>query len=243
MKDCEVKIFEDAEKLNTAAADFFVESAKKILSKQKNFSVALSGGSTPKSLYQLLASEQYKNKIEWQKVLMFFGDERCVSPENEQSNFRMANETLLSKITIPKENIFRLRGEIEPQKSAAEYEKKIKQTLGENPCFDLILLGLGDDAHTASLFPETDALDEISKLVIANFVAKFSAFRLTFTFPLINSAANILFLATGEKKSFAVKNVLTEKSEKFPASLVNPQEGKCFWFLDKPAASLISEKK
>lgn len=237
-RNCDVKIFSDGAALSEAAADFIAETATETLRSKDVFSIALSGGSTPKTLYELLASGKYANKIDWRKTLVFFSDERCVSPDDEQSNFRMANESMLSKIEIPPENVFRIRGEIAPSEAAAEYENSIKQSLGADPSFDLILLGLGDDGHTASLFPKTRALRETKKIVAANYVEKFDAFRLTLTFPAINSAAKVIFLVTGANKAATVKKVLSEESPDFPASLIKPR-GECVWFLDEAAASLL----
>jgi 6-phosphogluconolactonase len=209
------------------------------LQTKDEFSIVLSGGSTPKALYELLASDRFRDKIEWSKTLVFFGDERCVSPDDAESNFRMANESLLSRVAIPAENVFRLRGEVEPEKAAAEYESVIKKNLGDNPRFDLILLGLGDDGHTASLFPGTGALGETEKLAAANFVEKLNASRLTLTFRAVNAAKNILFLVAGAKKAGAVEQILSAGKVDLPAAAVKPVNGKCRWFLDEPAAARL----
>jgi 6-phosphogluconolactonase len=239
MKNCEVEIFPDTETLNRSAADLIVKIASKILQTNDKFSIALAGGSTPETLYKLLASNKFKNKIDWSKTHVFFGDERCVSPEDAESNYRMANEALLSRVSILPENVFRLRGEIEPEKAAAEYEEIIKKNLGENASFDLILLGMGDDGHTASLFPQTKALSETEKLVAANFVEKLNANRLTLTFRAINSAKNVLFLVAGAKKAPMIKKVLSTEAIDLPAGLIKPENGNCRWFLDGEAAGLI----
>lgn len=237
----EVKIFPDVETLNEAAAGLIAKIAAKALpaSGGDKFSIALAGGSTPEVLYKLLASGEFKNEIDWKRTLVFFGDERCVAPGDAQSNYRMANEALLSRVPLSPENVFRLRGEIEPEKAAAEYEEIIRKTLGENARFDLILLGMGDDGHTASLFPETKALRETERLVAANFVEKLNANRLTLTFRALNAAKNVLFLATGAKKASMIKKVLSTETIDLPASLVKPENGDCYWFLDREAASLI----
>ena len=238
-RNCGIRIFPDTAALNEATARFIAETAALVLREKENFSIALSGGSTPRALYELLASEKFANEIEWRRTLVFFGDERCVEPTDKESNFRMAHEALLSKIEIPEKNIFRMRGEIEPQDAAAEYERLIKSALGENPRLDLILLGLGDDGHTASLFPESPALEEKEKLVVANFVEKLGAFRLTLTLPAINSAANAVFLVAGAGKAHALKKVLSNNTDDFPAARVKPEKGKCLFFLDESAASLL----
>jgi 6-phosphogluconolactonase len=238
-KNCEVEIFPDVETLNEAAATLIVEIAAEALQAKDKFSIALAGGSTPEALYKLLASDKFENKIDWMKTLVFFGDERCVAPDDAESNYRMANAAMLARVSIAPENVFRLRGEIEPEKAAAEYEEIIKKTLGANAQLDLILLGMGDDGHTASLFPQTRALRETKKLVAANFVEKLNVNRLTLTFPAINSAKNVLFLATGAKKASMIKKVLSAETLDLPASLIKPENGNCFWFLDKEAAGLI----
>ena len=238
-KNCDVKIYPNVETLNEAAAALIVEIASEALRANDRFSIALAGGSTPESLYKLLASDEFKNKIDWTKTLVFFGDERCVAPDDAESNYRMANEALLSRVSVPAENVFRLRGEIEPEKAAAEYEAIIKKTLGDDAPLDLILLGMGDDGHTASLFPQTAALEETKKLVAANFVEKLNANRLTLTFSAINAAKNVLFLATGAKKASMIKEVLSVETIDLPSSLIKPENGSCRWFLDEEAASLI----
>lgn len=238
-KNCEVEIFPDAETLSESAAELIVEIAAETLQTKNNFSIALSGGSTPKSLYQLLASDKLKNKIDWTQTLVFFSDERCVAPDDEQSNYRMANEALLSRVPLPPENVFRMRGEAEPEKAAVEYEEIIKKKLGANPRFDLILLGMGDDGHTASLFPETRAVRENKRLVAANLVEKLNSFRLTLTFPAINAARNILFLVAGAGKSEILNKVLHAESIDLPASLVKPEDGNCLWLLDKTASQSL----
>ncbi|HEX8250511.1 MAG TPA: 6-phosphogluconolactonase [Pyrinomonadaceae bacterium] len=238
-KKCEVEIFPNLAALNQNAARLIVEIIAETLRAKDKFSIALAGGSTPESLYKLLASDAFKNKIDWTKTLVFFGDERCVVPLDAESNYRMVNAALLSRVSLPAENVFRLRGEIEPEKAAFEYEEIIKKALGENARFDLILLGIGDDGHTASLFPKTKALSETEKLVAANFVEKLNANRLTLTFRAINSAKNILFLVSGAKKAAMIKKVLAAETIDLPASLIKPENGSCRWFLDSEAAALI----
>lgn len=238
-QNCEIKIFPDVAALNQAAASLIVKIAAEAVRAKGNFSIALAGGSTPETLYKLLASDEFKNKIDWSRALVFFGDERCVSPDDAESNYRMANEAMLSRVALAPENVFRLRGEIEPEKAAAEYEAIIKKTLDEGAQFDLILLGMGDDGHTASLFPDTKALRETERLVTTNFVEKLNANRLTLTFRAIKRAQNVLFLVAGAKKAATLKKVLSSETIDLPASLIKPENGSCFWFLDDEAASLI----
>lgn len=234
-----IEILSDAKEVATRAAEIFVETANKAIKSNGQFSVALSGGSTPKALYELLAQEPYFSQIEWQHVHVFWSDERCVSPEDEQSNYRMANETLLKHIPIPQTQIHIMRGEVEPHIAAANYEHElIVHFKTDEPRFDLILLGMGDDGHTASLFPDTTVIDEKVKLVAAVYVEKFGAHRLTFTFRIINAAAKIVFLITGASKATMLKAVLKEPRKDFPASLINAPDGELLFVLDGAAAGL-----
>jgi 6-phosphogluconolactonase len=227
-----------------AAAEEFVLAARAAIGAQGRFTVALSGGSTPKALYSLLASN-YAG-FAWNRVFIFFGDERHVPPTDPESNYRMANEALLTKIAIPPENVFRVPAENPDAAAAAiEYETQIRRFFalkpGEFPRFDLILLGLGPDGHTASLFPDTAALDEHSRLVVANWVAKFKTHRITFTFPVLNRAAEVIFLASGAEKADMVRQVLQGKnSSQLPSQRVQPTDGKLLWLLDETAAAKLT---
>jgi 6-phosphogluconolactonase len=227
-----------------AAAEEFVLAARAAIGAQGRFTVALSGGSTPKALYSLLASN-YAG-FAWNRVFIFFGDERHVPPTDPESNYRMANEALLTKIAIPPENVFRVPAENPVAAAAAlEYETQIRRFFalkpGEFPRFDLILLGLGPDGHTASLFPDTAALDEHSRLVVANWVAKFKTDRITFTFPVLNRAAEVIFLASGAEKADMVRQVLQGKnSSQLPSQRVQPTDGKLLWLLDETAAAKLT---
>lgn len=227
-----------------AAAEEFVLAARAAIGAQGRFTVALSGGSTPKALYSLLASN-YAG-FAWNRVFIFFGDERHVAPTDPESNYRMANEALLTKIAIPPENVFRVPAENPDAAAAAlEYETQIRRFFalkpGEFPRFDLILLGLGPDGHTASLFPDTAALDEHSRLVVANWVAEFKTHRITFTFPVLNRAAEVIFLASGAEKADMVRQVLQGKnSSQLPAQRVQPTDGKLLWLLDETAAAKLT---
>ena len=232
-----------ADELNKLGAAKFVSIGRESIKKRGKFVVALAGGSTPRALYQLLASDKFRNLIDWTKVFFFFGDERNVLPDDGESNFRMANESLLEPLNVSAENIFRWQTEIgNAEEIATDYEQKIKDFFGLNagelPRFDLILLGMGDDGHTASLFPETVALNETSKIAAANRVEKLDATRLTLTFPAINNAANVIFLISGEKKADVLRAVLTGdvQPEKLPSQSVKPRNGVLFWILDEDAA-------
>ncbi len=239
-----IEIVATAVDLFHAAAEELVLAARAAIGAQGRFTVALSGGSTPKALYSLLASN-YAG-FAWNRVFIFFGDERHIPPTDPDSNYRMANETLLTKIAIPSENVFRVPAENPDAAAAAlEYETQIRRFFalkpGEFPRFDLILLGMGPDGHTASLFPDTAALDENSRLVVANWVAKFNTHRITFTFPVLNRAAEVMFLASGAEKADMVRQVLQGKNpSQFPSQRVQPTDGKLLWLLDEAAAAKLA---
>jgi 6-phosphogluconolactonase len=207
--------------------------------------VALSGGSTPKALYSLLATPGFADRIPWPKVHLFWGDERCVPPDHAESNYRMVRESLLSKINFPPENVHRMAGEKEPKLAAAEYDNELKTFFqlseGEPPRFDLILLGLGEDGHTASLFPGSEALKETKLLVTANFVGQLNTARLTLTLPVLNNAGNVCFLVAGASKAAIVKEVLGTDSAtgKLPAQRVRPVRGALTWFITRDAAAAL----
>lgn len=228
----------------------FFSIGSEAIRKRGQFTVALAGGSTPKSLYELISSEQLKDKLDWEKVFFFFGDERNVSPDDAESNYRMANESLFLRLKLPEKNIFQWETELKSAvKIAEKYEETIKDffTLSENefPRFDLILLGMGDDGHTASLFPFTEALKEKEKIAAANYVEKLQTNRLTLTFPAINSAANIVFLISGDKKADILKEILEGdfQPEKYPSQNVNPGNGNNYWLTDAYAAKMLSDFK
>jgi len=247
-----IEVLASAPDLFHAAAEEFVRAARTAIGAQGRFAVALSGGSTPKALYSLLATN-YADFV-WNRVFLFFGDERHVPPTDADSNYRMVNESLLTKIQIPAENVFRVQAENPDAAAAAsEYEAQLRRFFelrsgdrpgdrpGEFPRFDLILLGLGPDGHTASLFPDSPALEEQSRLVVANWVAKFNAHRITFTFPVLNRAAEIIFLASGADKADMVRQVLEGKNTPpLPSQRVQPSDGKLLWMLDEAAAAKLA---
>jgi 6-phosphogluconolactonase len=226
-----------------SAAEEFVRVGRAAIAARGRFTVALSGGSTPRSLYSLLAKE-YAD-FSWSQTFLFFGDERHVPPDHHDSNYRMVNEALLSKVTIPAENVYRVRAELPDASAAAsDYEDKLrgffKLQPGEFPRFDLILLGLGPDGHTASLFPDSEGLKEQSRLVIANWVEKFKTHRITFTFPVLNHATDVMFLASGANKADMVRQILEgTNTPPFPAQEIQP-EGRLVWMLDQAAAAKLS---
>ena len=214
------------------AAAFILEHARKALEERNEFRIALSGGNTPAPVYARVATEA--RDFPWESVWFTFGDERCVPPDDPQSNFRMARENLFVPAAIPEKSIMRMRGEIDPQIAAQEYEDQLNAIATNRGELiyqhDLILLGLGDDGHTASLFPGTTALDEMTRRVVANFVPKLNAWRLTFTFPLINQARQILFLIGPSKNPQLVERVLAGDRQ-FPAARVNPVAGEVTWII------------
>jgi 6-phosphogluconolactonase len=214
------------------AAAFILEHARKALDERNEFRIALSGGNTPAPVYARVASEA--RDFPWESVWFTFGDERCVPPDDPQSNFRMARENLFVPAAIPEKSIMRMRGEIDPQVAAQEYEDQLNvfaTNRGEAVYkHDLILLGLGDDGHTASLFPATAALEETARRVVANFVPKLNAWRLTFTFPLIDQARHILFLVGASKSPRLIEGVLAG-DQQFPAARVNPSAGEVTWII------------
>jgi 6-phosphogluconolactonase len=238
-----IKVLANAGDLFHAAAQEFVRVGRLAIGGHGRFSVALSGGSTPKSLYAHLASN-YAD-FPWNRTFLFFGDERHVPPTDRESNYLMVKETLLSKITIPVANVFRVQGESPDAAAAAgDYEAQLKTFFelkaGEFPRFDLILLGLGPDGHTASLFPDSEGLKEETRLVIANRVEKFKTDRITFTFPVLNHATEAMFLVSGADKAEIVQQVLEGKgTPPYPSQQVQPAEGSLLWMIDEPAASKL----
>ncbi len=235
----------DVADLAGKAASEFVNLAKISVEACGRFVVALSGGETPKSLYASLASGEFRSKISWPRLHFFWGDERPVSPDDPASNYRMAFEALLSKAPVPEKNIHRVPAEHAPDVAAGRYEKEIRDFFGLPdlawPRFDLVLLGIGDDGHTASLFPDSDALRETRRLVVAPYVEKLRSHRITLTLPAFNRAANIFFLVEGKSKAAIVRDVLRPRpgSKQLPAQHIDPQDGRVVWFLDQAAAALL----
>jgi len=214
------------------AANFIVDHAHKAVAERNEFRIALSGGNTPRPIYERLAI--IGRDLPWESIRITFGDERCVPPDDSQSNFRMAREALFIPAAVPEKSIMRMRGEIDPQMAAQQYENQLDllaaQRGEEIYQHDLILLGLGDDGHTASLFPGTAGLEERERRVIANFVPKFSSWRLTFTFPLINHARQVCFLVNATKSAELIERVLRGDPQ-LPASRVEPTAGDVTWIL------------
>src|SRR5216110_2710115 len=240
----EVRVLDTPEHLFHAAAAEFESVASQAIQRSGRFTIALSGGSTPRNLYGLLATMR---SIGWDRVCFFWGDKRHVPPDHPESNYRMAHEALLAKVPVRPENVFRIPAE-EPDAAtaAARYEQQTRDFFalapGRFPRFDLILLGLGPDGHTASLFPNTAALNETKLLVVANWVEKFKANRITFTYPVLNNAACVIFLVSGADKADMVRTVLEDGRADLPSQRVHPVNGRLLWLLDKGAASKLSKK-
>ena len=236
----EIKVVADASELSRAGAAEFEHVVRNAVQGTGWFTVSLSGGSTPRGLYAQLARDAHK--LPWEKMYFFWGDERHVPPDDKDSNYWMVRETLLSQAPIPPDHVFRMHAEDgDAGRVAEQYERTIREFFGlkpgELPRFDLVLLGLGPDGHTASLFPGTAALRERARLVVANWVEKFGHYRLTFTAPVLNNAAEVMFLVSGGEKTSALQSVLYSDApaEQFPAKLIEPRDGRLLWLVDREA--------
>ena len=238
-----VLIFDDAEALARAAAQRFAGIAAESVNARGRFSVALSGGSTPRRIYELLSGDEFKARVDWPKAHVFFGDERCVPPDDDASNYRMARESLLSRVGVPAENVHRMIGEGDAAANARLYEDELRSSFGDAglPAFDLVMLGLGDDGHTASLFPGTGALEDGGAWVAANWVGKLGAYRLTLTAPAINHAAHVMFVVAGAGKAERLREVLegAREPQRLPAQLIRPAGGTLEWYVDRAAAARL----
>ena len=234
-----INILESKRELAEYTAKHIVNIANESIHKKGRFSIALSGGSTPKILYQALV-ENFKDTVDWSKIDFFWSDERYVPINHDDSNMKLTIDYLFKPLGIKNDRCHFIKTSLENSAEAAEIYEKDNQTYFDNPKFDLILLGLGDDGHTASLFPGTKALYEQNKLVVSNWVEKLQTWRITFTFPLLNAAKNVLFMASGEGKSNVVREIL-EQQKPYPAALVKPGSGNLYWFLDKQAASQLEK--
>ncbi len=238
-----------AEDLNGVAqlgADLFVELARKAAAAGHEFAVALSGGSTPRLMHRLLAGDPYRAGVEWSRVQFYWGDDRHVAPDDPDSNFRMARETLLDVVPLREEQIHRMRTEEADAHAAADlYEQELRHYFhlapGQLPRFDLIYLGMGPDGHTASLFPHTPALHVADRLVVANPVAKLNTDRITLTAPVINNAAAVAFLVAGPDKAPALAAVLDgpHDPDEYPSQRIHPSDGELYWYVDRAAASQL----
>jgi len=243
----EVQLFPDGEALTRRAMEEFVKSVGEAVAQTGLFTVALSGGSTPKALYSRLAEEPLRSQIPWEKLHFFFGDERHAPPDGPESNFRMANEALFSKGVIKPDQITRIKGEYEDtEKAALEYEQALRAYFklkdGEYPRFDLVLLGMGEEGHTLSLFPGTKALRASNRIVVRNWVGKLFTERITLTAAAANQANRVIFMVTRADKACALKAVLEGpyEPEQLPAQLIQPASGKLLWLVDQAAGSMLA---
>jgi 6-phosphogluconolactonase len=238
-----IRILPDPSALAEAAARHVVEQSQAAITARGRFSIALSGGSTPRDLHRRLSSPPLVDQVDWARTHVFFGDERCVPPDDERSNSRMAEETLLSSVPIPRAQIHRLRGELPPDIAAADYERELREFFGdEPPSLDLVLLGMGDNGHTASLFPGLTAVHEQQRWVVSEYVAEVGMVRLTLTPVVLNLAREVLFLVAGAAKATMLRRVLQGPyaPAELPAQVVRPRLGEVFWLVDGAAAAELS---
>jgi len=249
----EIRVYANGQELALEAAKEFARLADQYVVGLGRFTAVLSGGSTPRAMFSLLAEEPFSTSVPWASIYFFWGDERAVPPTHSGSNYRMATETLLSRVPVPPENIFRIRAELDDRERAAEeYSETIKQffsgggapgtaPLSAWPRFDLVLLGMGSDGHTASLFPRTAALTVSDQIATTNYVQKLNAYRITLTSTTINNARNVAFLVAGEDKAQALKSVLegAPDPQLYPSQQIQPRSGKLIWMIDEEAAGLL----
>ena len=240
------RVFADEEALSRATAQHFVESIRSAVMARGVARVAISGGSTPKQVFALLADEKqpFRAAIPWDRLRLFWVDERCVPPNHPDSNFGAARELLLSKVPLEPDDVIRIEGELDPEEAAAKYESAIRGHYrlegAQVPIFDLVQLGMGDDGHTASLFPHTEALNEMMRIAVANHVPQQKqSWRVTLTWPVINAAREVFFLIDGAKKADPLGRVLTGAydPEMLPSQLIQPQNGRLLFLLDRAAAA------
>ena len=241
--NAEIRIFKDDESLSQAAAEIFVTLAVKAVEARGRFLTALSGGGTPAGLYRLLAADPYRGQVDWPKTYVFWGDERCVPPDEEGSNYHQAMDILLSHVPIPDENILRIKGELEPAQASDDYAQALKRFAAPGldwPRFDLVLLGMGADGHTASLFPGSEVLPNSPTLAVTAHYQGRPANRVTLTPLVFNAAHNIMFLVTGANKAASLDQVLNGEHlpKQYPAQRIRPTDGKIIWLVDEAAASI-----
>src|SRR5580698_5474677 len=243
----EYRVYDGADALSRAAAEYFLENTQAAVAARGRARVAISGGSTPKRTFELLANpaEPFLKAVPWEQIEIFWVDERCVPPDNQESNYRMTREALLERVPLKPENVFRMEGELAPELAAARYETTIRGQFrlegAEAPRFDLLSLGMGDDGHTASLFPHTEAINELGRVVVANHVPQKDTWRITLTWPVIVEASEVFFLIGGKDKAEPLHGVLqgAYDPETLPSQLIQPKNGKLLLLLDKDAAALL----
>jgi 6-phosphogluconolactonase len=237
----DIVILQDSDETVRFCVRHFISLANEAIKDHGFFYVALSGGSTPKVIFQQMSKPEFKHEVDWSKVMLFWSDERCVPPTSLDSNYRMAMDSGFSSLPVLPEHIFRIKGEIEPAKAAEDYNHLIEEAVPDHQ-FDLVMLGMGPDGHTASLFPGTSGLEAGNRLVIANYIPQKETWRLTFTLSLINHAKNIAFYTMGEGKAEMLKRVLDkEESPPLPAQRVGTHQHKALWIVDSAAAALLEK--
>jgi 6-phosphogluconolactonase len=241
-----IRTYPDAHSLAHAAGEHFIAVAAEAIAARGQFSVALSGGSTPRPLYEHLAREELASRLPWSSVHVFWGDERCVPPDHPDSNYAMARETLLDHVPIPRSNVHRIRGEMDPAEAAAVYERTLRRFFGPSPepeirTFDLALLGMGTDGHTASLFPGSELLEEPSRWAAAHHADRGRGWRITLTPAAINASRHVTFVVSGAGKAAILQRVLAgpRKHGLLPAQIIVPKSGQLLWLLDSAAAALL----
>jgi 6-phosphogluconolactonase len=250
----EVSVFQGPAELANAAAELVVAHAREAIALRDRFDWVLAGGQTPRALYALLASHAFRARVDWQRVHFYWGDERCVPPDHQSSNYRMVKEALLDLIQAPTENVHRMLGEDEPTQAATHYEellRTVRSTPEHTPRFDLVLLGMGSDGHTASLFPGAAALRETTRCVVPTYVEKLVAWRLTLTTRVINAAAQVLFMVQGPDKAARLAQILgngphdcpDDHQEALPVQHIHPDDGDVRWLLDADAAALLEIRR
>ncbi|HTD94143.1 MAG TPA: 6-phosphogluconolactonase [Chitinophagaceae bacterium] len=242
----EINISANGDELSLKVADWLVQYIAGVLKQSDRFTISLSGGSTPRKLFRLLASEKYKNSIEWAKLHFFWGDERFVPFADERNNARMTFEELLDLVPVRKEQVYIMRTDLSPEAAVTAYNAILHQYFKDSgPSFDLVFLGLGDNAHTLSLFPGYEVVHENEKWVTAFFLEEQDMFRITLTAAIVNRSAAVAFLVTGADKAEAVKEILEGKSDpdKYPAQVIKPVDGTLYWFLDEAAASDLTKNR
>lgn len=239
-----IRVLPDPAAVAREAAELFVASAERAIAEHEVFTVVLAGGSTPRAMYELLAAEPFRSRVNWVQVEVFFGDERCVPPDDERSNYRMVKQTLLDRVPIPRDNVYRMRGEIDPNEAAKLYGLQLRDIFGDGGA-DLVYLGMGEDGHTASLFPRTAALDEQEHRCVANhvphdYLPAGTAWRLTLTAPFLNRGRHVVVACTGADKAARIAEVLEgdEDPQRLPIQLIQPTSGEFTWLLDAAAAGM-----
>ena len=245
--EVEYRVYDGADALSRAAAEHFFQTATQAAKANGVARIAISGGSTPKRTFELMANpaEKYLSAMPWEKMEFYWVDERTVPPDHKDSNYRMTREAVLDKVPLKPRQIFRIEGELEPEQAAARYESAIRNHLrlegAQGPVFDLLALGMGLDGHTASLFPHTAAIHELIRIAVANHVPQLNTWRVTLTSPVINEARDVFFLIAGKDKAQPLHDVLLGKydPETLPSQLIHPRNGRLLMLLDKDAAALL----